>query len=128
MKVLVGYPSDEEEFVIVQRVTGALQEVPRSPPPSSWPRCSASVVRARRSNLMQYAVRLVSATRQPARFGLADIQKYILRREPRATIHLIEGALAHSRGAPTCCPRTCDLVPDVLRHRPCSPTKRWPKG
>src|SRR6516165_3253401 len=27
MKVLVGYPSDEEEFVIVQRVTGAAQEV-----------------------------------------------------------------------------------------------------
>ena len=27
MKVLVGYPSEEEEFVIVERVTGVAQEV-----------------------------------------------------------------------------------------------------
>ena len=29
MKVLVGYPSEEEEFVIVERVTGAAQAVSR---------------------------------------------------------------------------------------------------
>ena len=43
MKVLVGYPSEEEEFVIVERVTGAHDDgrCP-SPPPSSSARSSAS--------------------------------------------------------------------------------------
>jgi MoxR-like ATPase len=96
MKVLVGYPSEEEEFVIVQRVTGMAQEVT----PVATTDQLAALQRECRSgyvdpNLMQYAVRLVSATRQPARFGLADLQKYLsYGASPRATIHLIEGARA----------------------------------
>jgi MoxR-like ATPase len=39
MKVLVDYPTDEEEFVIAQRVTGAPVQVCPWPPPRSWPRC-----------------------------------------------------------------------------------------
>ena len=70
---------------------------------------------------MQYAVRLVAATRQPGRFGLADMQKYIsYGASPRATIHLIEGAraLAYLRGRTYALPEDVrDLVPDVLRHR-----------
>ena len=47
MKVLVGYPSEEEEFVIVERVTGvAARRSPRSRRPSSSRRCSASAARA----------------------------------------------------------------------------------
>jgi len=122
MKVLVGYPSDEEEFVIVQRVTGAPQEVVAV---ATTDQLAALQRECRQGyvdpNLMQYAVRLVSATRQPARFGLADMQKYIsYGASPRATIHLIEGAraLAYLRGRTYVLPEDVrDLVPDVLRHR-----------
>ena len=122
MKVLVGYPSEEEEFVIVQRVTGAAQEVT----PVATTEQLAALQRECRTgyvdpNLMQYAVRLVSATRQPARFGLPDLQKYLsYGASPRATIHLIEGAraLAYLRGRAYVLPEdVSDLVPDVLRHR-----------
>ncbi len=122
MKVLVGYPSDEEEFVIVQRVTGAAQEVVAVATTEQL----AALQRECRlgyvdPNLIQYAVRLVSATRHPARFALADIQKYIsYGASPRATIHLIEGArsLAYLRGRTYVLPEDVrDLVPDVLRHR-----------
>ncbi len=122
MKVLVGYPSEEEEFVIVQRVTGIAQDVT----PVATTDQLADLQRECRSgyvdpNLMQYAVRLVSATRQPARFGLADLQKYLsYGASPRATIHLIEGAraLAYLRGRAYVLPEdVSDLVPDVLRHR-----------
>jgi MoxR-like ATPase len=72
-------------------------------------------------SLMQYAVRLVAATRQPGRYGLGECQKYInFGASPRATIHLIEGArgLAFLRGRPYALPEdVVDLVPDVLRHR-----------
>jgi len=122
MKVLVGYPSDEEEFVIVQRVTGPAQEVVAV---ATTEQLAALQRECRQGyvdpNLMQYAVRLVSATRQPARFGLADMQKYIsYGASPRATIHLIEGAraLAYLRGRTYVLPEDVrDLVPDVLRHR-----------
>ena len=39
MKVLVDYPTEEEEFVIVERVTGAARTSSRWPPPTSSPRC-----------------------------------------------------------------------------------------
>ena len=122
MKVLVGYPREEEEFVIVQRVTGTAQEVAAVATTDQL----AALQRECRSgyvdpNLMQYAVRLVAATRQPARFGLADLQKYLsYGASPRATIHLIEGAraLAYLRGRAYVLPEdVSDLVPDVLRHR-----------
>jgi MoxR-like ATPase len=71
--------------------------------------------------LMQYAVRLVSATRNPARYGLPDLGKFIsFGASPRATIGLIEGARAMAllRGRTYALPEdVLDLVPDVLRHR-----------
>jgi MoxR-like ATPase len=71
--------------------------------------------------LIRYAVKLVAATRNPERFGLKDIARYItFGASPRATIHLIEGAkaLAFLRGRQYVLPEdVTDLVPDVLRHR-----------
>ena len=72
-------------------------------------------------SLMQYAVKLVSATRRPDRYGLADIAKYLTYgASPRATIGLIEGAraLAFMRGRSYALPEDMTgLVGDVLRHR-----------
>ena len=71
--------------------------------------------------LIQYAVKLVSATRDPGRFGLPDHARYLtFGASPRATIGLIEGAraLAFLRGRGYVLPQdVVDLVPDVLRHR-----------
>jgi MoxR-like ATPase len=122
MKVLVGYPSEEEEYVIVERVTGMaanisavtttdeLAELQRT--------CRGSYVDP---SLLMYAVRLVGATRDPIRCGLKDLSRHIsFGASPRATIGLIEGAraLAFLRGRDYVLPEdVTDIAPDVLRHR-----------
>jgi MoxR-like ATPase len=122
MKVLVGYPSEEEEFVIVERVTGAATAVAAVATTDQLTalqrQCRAGYVDPA---LIQYAVRLASATRHPARYGVPDLAKYIsFGASPRASIHLIEGAraLAFLRGRDYALPEdVTDLAPDVLRHR-----------
>jgi MoxR-like ATPase len=72
-------------------------------------------------SLVQYAVKLVSATRTPEKHGLKDLARFItFGASPRATIGLVEGAraLAMLRGRSYALPEDMtDLVPDVLRHR-----------
>ena len=122
MKVLVGYPTDEEEFVIAQRVTGPRIDVN---PVASMEQLAALQRECRRvyvdPSLVQYAVKLVTATRAPAEVGLKDLAPMItFGASPRATIGLIEGAkaLAMMRGRTYALPEDMsDLVPDVLRHR-----------
>jgi MoxR-like ATPase len=122
MKVLVGYPSEEEEFVIVERVTGvakAVTSVATTEQLSVLQReCRSGYVDP---SLTQYAVRLVAATRNPERYGIKDLQKYIsYGASPRASINLIEGAraLAYLRGRDYALPEdVIDVTPDVLRHR-----------
>lgn len=122
MKVLLDYPSEDEEFVIAQRVTGPridvnavatmdqLAELQRQ--------CQQVYVDP---SLMQYAVKVVAATRAPVDVGLKDLTPMIgFGASPRATIGLIEGAkaLAMMRGRGYALPEDMsDLVPDVLRHR-----------
>ncbi len=122
MKVLIGYPSEEEEFVIVERVTGVATQVASV---ATTDQLAALQRECRKTyvdpSLIQYAVKLVSATRNPERFDLADMSRYIqFGASPRATINLIEGgrALAFLRGRGYVLPEdVTDLVPDVLRHR-----------
>ena len=122
MKILIGYPSEDEEFVIVERVTGPATAVAAIATPEQL---SALQRECRKifvdPGLIRYAVRLVAATRDPLRYGLEDIGRYIsFGASPRATIHLIEGAraLAFLRGRHFVLPEdVTDLVPDVLRHR-----------
>ena len=122
MKVLVDYPSDEEEFVIVTRVTGPAVQVAQV---ADTAQLAALQQECRRiyvdPSLIQYAVKLVSATRQPEAHGLKDLARFItFGASPRATINLTEGAraLAMLRGRSYALPEDMrDLVPDVLRHR-----------
>ncbi len=122
MKVLVDYPTDDEEFVIVQRVTGA----PVAATAVATTEQLAALQQTCRQvyvdpSLIQYAVRLVSATRKPELHGLKDLSRLITYgASPRATINLVEGAraLAMLRGRSYALPEDMgDLVPDVLRHR-----------
>ena len=122
MKVLVDYPSEDEEFVIVQRVTGA----PVAATAVATTEQLAALQQTCRQvyvdpSLIQYGVRLVSATRKPELHGLKDLSRLITYgASPRATINLVEGAraLAMLRGRSYALPEDMgDLVPDVLRHR-----------
>ena len=122
MKVLVDYPTDEEEFVIVQRVTGP--SISANPVAST-----AQLAQLQQTcrkvyvdpSLIQYAVKLVSATRTPEKHGLKDLGRFITYgASPRATINLTEAAraLAMLRGRTYVLPEDMsDLVPDVFRHR-----------
>ncbi len=122
MKVLVGYPSEEEEFVIVERVTGNPADVATVATTEQLAalqrQCRGGYVDP---SLIQYAVRLAAATRYPDRYGVTDFAKYVtFGASPRASIHLIEGAraLAYLRGRDYVLPDdVSDLAPDVLRHR-----------
>jgi MoxR-like ATPase len=122
MKVLVGYPSEAEEIVIVQRVTGEAADVSAV---ASTEQISALQRECRTAyvdpSLVQYAVRLAAATRHPDRYGIADLAKYVsFGASPRASIHLVEcaRALAYLRGRHYVLPEdVTDLAPDVFRHR-----------
>ena len=122
MKVLVDYPTDEEEFVIVQRVTGPAVTVSAV---ATTEQLAALQAECRLvyvdPSLVQYAVRLVSSTRDPEKHGIKDLSRFItFGASPRATINLTEGAraLAMLRGRSYALPEDMmDLVPDVLRHR-----------
>ncbi len=122
IKVLVDYPTDEEEFVIAERVTGAPVDINAVADTHQL----AALQRECRAvfcdpALMQYAVKLVGATRRPEKADLADMARHITYGcSPRATIGLIEGAkaLAMMRGRKYVLPEDMvDLVPDVFRHR-----------
>ena len=122
MKVLLGYPTEEEEFVIAQRALAAPVQVL---PVATTAQLSALQAECRSvyvdPSLLQYAVKLVAATRAPAQHGVQDIAQFIAcGASPRATICLAEGAqaLAMLRGRAYVLPEDMvDLVPDVLRHR-----------
>jgi MoxR-like ATPase len=122
MKVLVDYPTDEEEFVIVQRVTGPAVAVAAVATTEQLAALQAQCKQVYVDPaLVQYAVRLVSSTRNPEKHGLKDLARFItFGASPRATINLVEGAraLAMLRGRTYALPEDMtDLVPDVLRHR-----------
>ena len=121
-KVLVGYPTTTEEFVIVERMTGALQDVQ---PVLSTDQLTALQTRAESvyvdPALIEYSVQLVTASRQPETFSLGDIRRYILfGASPRASINMIVAgrALAFVRGRDYALPEDVrDVSLDVMRHR-----------
>jgi MoxR-like ATPase len=122
LKVLVDYPNEAEEFVIVERMTATLA-------PVTTVIDTAQILEMQRKTdrvyadpaLMEYAVRLATATRRPAEYGLKDTQRYILYgASPRASINLIltARALALLRGREYVVSQDVrDMALDVMRHR-----------
>jgi MoxR-like ATPase len=122
LKVVVGYPSTTEEFVIVERITGRVeptQKVIDTEQLASLQR-SADAVYVDPA-LIEYAVRVVTATRDPASVGQDQMASYLTYgASPRASINMILAAkaLAFVRGRDYCLPQDVrDLALDVLRHR-----------
>src|SRR5215208_5698531 len=122
LKVLIGYPSPTEEFVIVERMTGVLQAVQKvlTTDQLLGLQQAANKVYVDPA-LIEYAVRMVTATRQPKDFGVKDLERYItFGASPRASINLILAgrALAFVRGRSYALPQdVLDVALDVMRHR-----------
>ena len=122
LKVLVGYPSTTEEFVIVERMTGRLDAVQRVLATDDLLALQkeADAVYVDPA-LMEYAVRLATATRNPKAYGMPELARYITYgASPRASINLIltARALAYVRGRDYVLPQdVIDMVHDVMRHR-----------
>jgi MoxR-like ATPase len=122
LKVLVGYPTPGEEYVVVERMTGnldATQQVVTTEQLLGYQRETDGVYVD--PAVIQYAVHLANATRQPATVGLPDLARYLsFGASPRASINLVRAAkaLAFLRGRDYALPLDArDLALDVLRHR-----------
>jgi MoxR-like ATPase len=122
LKALVGYPTQTEEFVIVERMTGAFPAVQRvlSNEQLLELQEAADTVYVDPA-LIEYAVRLATATRKPKEIGLGELEHYIMfGASPRASINLIltARALAFVRGRDYVLPQdVLDMALDVMRHR-----------
>ncbi len=122
MKVLVGYPTPAEEMEIVRRM-GV------SPPTANQVLDPERIVALQEragelivdQGVLEYAVNLVTATRDPASFDLDDLVGMIdYGASPRASLGLIAAgrAMALLRGRDYVVPQDVfDIAPDVLRHR-----------
>jgi len=122
MKIHVGYPTDAEEREIVYRMGVA--------PPQAEPVFQTSDLIALQSRadevfvhnaLVDYAVRLVLATRNPADHGMPDVAQLIqYGASPRASLGIVRAARALSllRGRDYALPQDVqDVAADILRHR-----------
>ena len=122
LKIVVGYPTDAEEREIVYRMG---VEPPRAEPVFT----PDDIMRLQRkadsifihNALVDYAVRLVLATRRPAEFGVSDVEGLVqYGASPRASLGIIKAtrALAVMRGRDYALPQDLqDIAPDILRHR-----------
>ncbi|WP_390891430.1 AAA family ATPase [Dactylosporangium roseum] len=122
MKIQVGYPSDAEEREIVYRVSVKTPE-----PVAVLTTEELMGLQAKADDvfvhnaLVDYAVRLVVATRAPAEHGLGDVAHLIqYGASPRASLGIVRAsrALALLRGRDYALPQDVqDIAPDILRHR-----------
>jgi MoxR-like ATPase len=122
MKVLVGYPNSREETEIVRRmsVDRPVASAVLDPEGLCQLQKSADDVFVHDA-VVDYAVRLVLATRSPAEYGLGDVGGWIAHgASPRASLGLVAAgrAIALLRGRSYALPQDVyDVARDVLRHR-----------
>ncbi len=122
LKILVDYPLHDEELTVVHRSLASAPELPQV--------LSIEELRALQKTvdhvyvdpaLVTYAVKLASASRNPAEVGLDELAPYLsFGASPRAPISLIRAAraLAVIRGRDYVLPQDVDeLAKDALRHR-----------
>lgn len=122
LKVLIDYPSSTEEFVIVERMTGVLHKAQNVLTIEQLLKLQNQADKVYVDPaLMEYAVRMVAATRDPQTVDLGDLKNYIMfGASPRASINLIltARALAFVRGRNYALPQdVLDMALDVMRHR-----------
>ena len=121
-KLNVDYPSPEEEREIIYRM-GV------KPPEPKQILNTGDLLRLQEvaannfvhHALVDYVVRIVTATREPEKFGMPDAKSWIAYgASPRASLGIIAAsrALALVRGRDYVVPQdVVEVIPDVLRHR-----------
>jgi MoxR-like ATPase len=122
MKVLVDYPSPEEEREIVYRMGSEPPVAETVLSPDELRRLQKTVTQVFVHHaLVDYVVRLVVATRTPREHGMEDVATWVsYGASPRASLGLIAAsrALALVRGRDYVLPQdVLDVTADVLRHR-----------
>jgi MoxR-like ATPase len=122
MKVLVGYPSSTEEFVIVERAIAPTVPIQRIIDPERLIDLQRRTDRVYVDpSVIEYSVKLATATREPAAVGLGDLAKYVTYGcSPRASINLVLAAraLALIRGRDYVLSHDLtELALDIMRHR-----------
>ena len=124
LKIVVGYPTKDEEVKILDRMAGAAAEPKVSP--VLEPRDILAARAAARQvfvddKVKRYAVELVAATRDPAASGLPQLKNLIENgASVRASINLIRLAKANAllAGRTYISPHDVkSIAHDVLRHR-----------
>jgi len=122
MKVLVDYPSPAEEIEIVRRMSV-------SPPQAAQVLTPEGIIELQHHAdlvimepaVIEYAVNLVTATRNPTALDMPDLaDKIDYGASPRATLALVSAgrAMALLRGRDYAVPQDVfDVAPEVLRHR-----------
>jgi len=122
MKVVVDYPDFLEETSIVHRSLQATEEIEQvlSLDQLDAFRRIVSGIYVEPS-LIEYAVRLTSATRRPGDYGLTELAPYVaFGASPRGAIGLVYAAraIALIRGRNYALPQDVKAIAkDVLRHR-----------
>ncbi|MGV9211686.1 AAA family ATPase [Micromonospora sp. RB23] len=122
MKVVVDYPSDADELAILYRMSSDRPSPRQVLDPQRLQRLQGLAERIFVHHaLAEYVVRLILATRDPARFGLAEIAPLLAYgASPRATLGLVAAARAQAllRGREYVLPEDVrELAVDVLSHR-----------
>ncbi len=122
LKVIIEYPSPAEEFVVVERMIGALAATQQVLDAESLRRYQREADQVYVDpGVIEYAVQLATATRNPALVGRAELARYLTYgASPRASINLVLAAraLAYLRGREYALATDVrDLARDVLRHR-----------
>ncbi|GAA2856701.1 MoxR-like ATPase [Actinoplanes cyaneus] len=122
MKVVIGYPTPTEEFVVVERALAPAAVIQRIIDPETLVTLQQAADQVYVDpSLIEFAVQLANASRDPSRAGLTDLAKYVtFGASPRSSISLVLAAraLAYIRGREYVVPEDlADLALDVMRHR-----------
>jgi len=122
-KVVVGYNTEDEEYEIAQKVANdAFEPIVPVISADELEQIKAAVKAVHiEEELSTYIIRLVFATRDPKRYGIEKLERYItFGASPRATIDMLKAvkARAYLRGHDFVSPIDIALtIKDVLRHR-----------
>ncbi|HEX3259685.1 MAG TPA: AAA family ATPase, partial [Pseudonocardia sp.] len=121
-KVLVGYPTATQEYVVVERMIRASERpeaVIDTATLREYQRAADAVYVD--PQIIEYAVKIASATRDLAGAGHPELARYVsFGASPRASINMVLAAkaLAFLRGRDYALPGDAqELAKDVLRHR-----------
>jgi MoxR-like ATPase len=123
LKLKVGYPSKEEEKIIVDKMTAATVPTVKTTITAAQLKEMRNAVTAVYvdDKIKNYILDIVFATREPAKVGLKDLTGLIdYGASPRASIYLVKTARAYAflNGRNFVIPEDIKaIIYDVLRHR-----------